>query len=115
MRVEEYITADGRNPFADWFDRLDPQAAAKVNTYLTRLAMGNTSRLKPVKGALKEVRIDWGPGYRIYAGQDGKALIILLGGGTKKRQRQDLDTAAALWEEYKNRKKEERDGDHTQI
>lgn len=105
IRVEEYIATDGRSPFGEWFDRLDAQAAAKVNTYLTRLALGNTSGLKPVKGALKELRIDWGPGYRVYVGQDGPTLIILLGGGIKKRQQPDIDRAAALWEEYKNRKK----------
>ena len=105
IRVEEYITEEGKSPFADWFDELDAQAANKVNTYLTRIAGGNTSNLKSIKGALGEVRIDWGPGYRVYAGKDGDALIILLGGGTKQRQQKDIDRAVELWEEYKKRKK----------
>ena len=105
IRVEEYITEEGISPFADWFEGLDAQAANKVNTYLTRIAQGNTSSLKPIKGAFGEVRIDWGPGYRIYAGRDGNTLIILLGGGTKQRQQKDIEKAAELWEEYKERNK----------
>lgn len=105
IRIEEYISEEGISPFADWFEGLDARAANKVNTYLTRIAEGNTSNLKPIKGAFQEVRIDWGPGYRIYAGRDGNTLIILLGGGTKQRQQKDIDKAAELWEEYKKRNK----------
>ena len=105
IRVEEYITEERNNPFADWFNSLDAHAANKVNTYLTRITEGNTSSLKPIKGALQEVRIDWGPGYRIYVGKDGNTLIILLGGGTKQRQQKDVDKAGELWDEYKKRKK----------
>ena len=105
IRVEEYITEKGDSPFADWFDGLEAHAANKVNTYLTRIVEGNTSSLKPLKGAFQEVRIDWGPGYRIYVGRDGNTLVILLGGGTKQRQQKDIENAAELWEEYKKRKK----------
>ncbi len=105
IRIEEYLTEEGNNPFADWFNGLDAQAANKVNTYLTRIAEGNTSSLKPIKGAFQEVRIDWGPGYRVYVGRDGDTLIILFGGGTKIRQQRDIDKALELWEEYKQRKK----------
>ncbi|MBF0484607.1 MAG: type II toxin-antitoxin system RelE/ParE family toxin [Candidatus Omnitrophica bacterium] len=105
MRIEEYITVSGKSPFADWFEDLDTQAAAKVNTYLTRLEHGNIANLKPIKGSFYEVVIDWGPGYRVYAGKDGDTLIILLGGGTKKRQQSDISVASKLWEEYKQRKK----------
>ena len=106
IRVEEYITEDGLNPFADWFEDLNAQAAAKVNTYLTRLGQGNISSLKPIKGAFQELVIDWGPGYRVYVGKDGERLIILLGGGTKKGQQRDIYMAAEYWEEYKVRRKE---------
>ncbi len=105
IRVEEYITEEGKSYFADWFDGLDAHAANKVNVYLTRLEQGNTSCLKPIKGAFQEIVIDWGPGYRVYAGKDGDRLIILLGGGTKKHQQKDIDHAQMLWEEYKQRKK----------
>lgn len=105
IRIEEYITEDGYRPFGDWFDGLDPQAANKVNLYLTRLEIGNTSNLKPIKGAFQEVRIDWGPGYRVYVGKEGDKLIILFGGGTKRRQKRDIDKAMKFWEEYKRNKK----------
>jgi len=86
IRVKEYITEEGDSPFADWFNSLDAQAANKVNAYLSRIAEGNTSSLKPIKGAFQEVRIDWGPGYRVYVGREGDTLVILFGGGTKQRQ-----------------------------
>ena len=81
---------------------MNSQAAAKVATALTRLALGNVSNVKGV-GVL-ELRIDFGPGYRVYFGKDGERLIILLGGGTKKRR--DINAAVADWEEYKRRKQE---------
>ena len=105
IRVEENITEEGKSPFAEWFDGLDAYAANKVNTYLTRIEQGNTSNLKPIKGAFQEVIIDWGPGYRVYIGKDGDKLIILLGGGTNKHQQKDIEHAQWLWEEYKQRKK----------
>ncbi|MCK4917086.1 MAG: type II toxin-antitoxin system RelE/ParE family toxin [Candidatus Omnitrophica bacterium] len=105
VKIEAYITEEGNNPFADWFDDLDTQAANKVNTYLTRIGEGNASSLKPIKGAFQEVRIDWGAGYRVYVGKDGDKLIILFGGGTKQRQQKDIVKAEELWEEYKKRKK----------
>ena len=69
--------------------------------------MGNLSNAKGVGGGVLEYRIDFGPGYRIYFGRDGDALIILLGGGTKVRQQRDIETAVALWREYKRRKRQE--------
>lgn len=75
----------------------------KVATATLRLEMGNTSSVKWI-GTIGEYRIDWGPGYRIYLAKDGDALIILLGGGTKKGQQQDIDRAKELWAEYLARK-----------
>jgi len=103
--VEEYITIDGKSPFADWFNSLNSHAANKVNVCLTRIEQGNCSSLKPIKGAFQEMIIDWGPGYRVYIGKDGDKLIILLGGGTKKHQQRDINHAQWLWDEYKQRKK----------
>ncbi len=68
--------------------------------------MGNLSNVKGVGGGVLEYRIDFGPGYRIYFGRDGDALIILLGGGTKVRQQRDIETAVALWREYGQRKRQ---------
>ena len=103
ITVKEYILDDGRSPFGQWFDDLDSQAAAKVATAVARLELGNLSRVKWI-GTVGEYRIDWGPGYRLYLGRDGEALIILLVGGTKKRQQADVERAKGLFAEYKDRK-----------
>ncbi|MGH7040633.1 MAG: type II toxin-antitoxin system RelE/ParE family toxin [Acetobacteraceae bacterium] len=95
------VTDDDRTPFAAWFDQLDTVAAAKVTIALVRLAQGNLSRAKSVGEGVLECRIDWGPGYRIYFGRDGAALVILLTGGTKQRQQRDIERAKALWAAYR--------------
>ncbi len=101
----EYIKEDGSNPYKRWFDSLNAIAAAKVTVAMARLELGNTSSIKWFEG-IGEYRIDWGPGYRIYLVQDGKNLIVLLGGGTKKRQQNDIKKAIELSKEYKSRKKQ---------
>ncbi len=103
IRLLEYVREDGSNPYKDWFDGLDPQAAAKVATAALRLEMGNTSNIKWFEG-IGEVRIDWGPGYRIYLAKDGETLIVLFGGGTKRGQKADIARARELHTEYKARK-----------
>ena len=102
MVIREYIREDGSTPFKQWFDSLDHQAAAKVSVALARMESGHTSNIKWFSG-LGEYRIDWGPGYRIYFLQDGDNLIVLLGGGIKKRQPQDIAKAKTLLKEYKSR------------
>jgi putative addiction module killer protein len=97
------VRADGAAPFRLWFNDLDPQAAAKVATATLRLEQGNTSNVKWI-GTIGEYRIDWGPGYRLYLGRDGADLIILLIGGTKKRQQVDITHAKELLAEYGARK-----------
>jgi putative addiction module killer protein len=103
LTIVEYVRQDGSNPYRTWFEGLDPEAAAKVATATLRLEMGNTSRVKWI-GTIGEYRIDWGPGYRIYLAIDGNALIVLFGGGTKRRQQGDIRRAEALLAEYKARK-----------
>ena len=105
LRIVEYQDPRDRSPFADWFDDLDAQAAAKITVALARMAQANLSNVKSVGGGVLEYRIDFGPGYRIYLGRDGDSLVILLGGGTKKRQQQDIATAQECWAKYKRRKK----------
>ena len=107
IELREYIDAKGRSPYARWFNRLNAQAAAKVAITLIRMEQGNLSNAKGVGGGVLECRIDFGPGYRIYFGKKGDTLIILLGGGTKKSQQQDIETARELWREYKRRKRQE--------
>ncbi|MBE9193698.1 type II toxin-antitoxin system RelE/ParE family toxin [Gloeocapsopsis crepidinum LEGE 06123] len=107
MNVQEYIRKDGSSPYQKWFDELDAVAAAKVTTAKARLEGGNTSNIRWFDG-IGEYKIDWGPGYRIYLVQEGKQLIILFGGGTKKTQQADIKCAKQLYEEYKQRKKVEK-------
>lgn len=107
IAVEEYIDAQGRSPFARWFDRLPAQAAAKVTVAVTRMSQGNLSQVKGVGAGVLERTIDWGPGYRVYFGRDGDALIIVLGGGTKKGQQADIQRAKERWEDYQARKTNE--------
>ena len=105
MDVLEYIKEDGSSPYKEWFDSLNVQAAAKVAVAKARLELGNTSSIKWFAG-IGEYRIDWGPGYRVYLLQDGKNLIVLFGGGTKKHQQKDIKKAIELSKEYKYRKKQ---------
>ncbi len=103
IRVEEYLRPDGTSPFRQWFERLDPQAAAKVTTALMRLTLGNTSNVRWFSG-IGEYRIDWGPGYRVYLAKEATTLIVLLTGGTKHRQEADIGRALTLYQEFKARK-----------
>jgi len=105
VEVLEYVTADHKRPFAEWVKRLDPAAAAKVFTARIRLEQGNFSSVKGVGAGIFEYKIDFGPGYRMYFGKDGESIVILLIGGGKKRQDQDIVLAQAYWQDYKQRKK----------
>ncbi len=105
MDVLEYLDPQGRSPFAAWFDGLDPAAAAKITTAVSRLSLGNISNVKGAGAGVFETKINFGPGYRIYFGKDGETVVILLGGGTKQRQQQDITTAQERWRDYKGRKK----------
>ena len=98
------MDAAGRSPFSRWLRALNVHAAAKVATALERVADGNLSNVKAVGGGVLEQKIDFGPGYRVYFGRDGERLIILLAGGTKKRQQEDIRQAQANWEDYRKRK-----------
>jgi putative addiction module killer protein len=93
IEVREYTDPRGRSPFQQWFEDLGARAAAKVTVALTRLEQGNVSNVKWAGGGVLELRIDYGLGYRVYFGKDGGHLVILLGGGTKKRQNRDIRTA----------------------
>ena len=106
MELRNYVSPDGQDLFDGWFAALDPQAKAKITARLVRMKNGNFSNVKGVGEGVFEKKIDWGPGYRIYFGKDGKALIILLGGGSKARQDRDIQNVRERWKEYARRKKE---------
>jgi putative addiction module killer protein len=104
VEIREYLDPIGRSPFVEWFDRLNAPAAAKVTTALVRFEQGNFSHAKSLGAGVHECRSDFGPGYRVYFGKDGATLVILLGGGTKKRQNRDIQSALNFWKDYKHRK-----------
>lgn len=105
LDVREYVHEDGTSPFAEWFADLDAAAAARIAVALTRIGQGNLSNVKGVGQGVLEYRFDFGPGYRIYFGRDGDVLVILLAGGTKKRQQSDIEDARVRWASYMRRKR----------
>jgi putative addiction module killer protein len=103
--IRYYVASGGRQPFAAWFSDLQSAARAKVTRAIVRLEQGNVSNVKSVGVGVFEYRIDFGPGYRVYFGQDGPTLVILLTGGTKQRQERDIEAARAYWRDYKETKR----------
>jgi putative addiction module killer protein len=105
LDIRYYVAASGEEPFAEWFAERDAAAGAKIARALARMEQGNLSNVKSVGEGVLEYRIDFGPGYRIYFGRDGETIVILLTGGTKKRQQRDIDAARAYWRDYKRGKR----------
>ena len=105
LEIRHYVDALGRNAFERWFEKLDGGTRARITVALDQVENGNFSTAKGIRNIF-ELRLDFGPGYRIYFGKDGDTLVILLAGGTKDRQQNDIERAQALWREYKQRKRE---------
>lgn len=103
--IEYYRTEKDRKPFRDWLESLrDVRARAKVRVRLDRARLGNLGDRKHVGNGVFEMRIDYGPGYRIYFGLEGERLILLLLGGDKSTQQKDIDLATAYWRDHQERK-----------
>ena len=105
IELQDYLDTSGRRPIRRWLDGLDSVTRARVARALVQLSLGNISEVKSVGGGVLERRLDFGPGYRLYFGRDGEAVIILLVGGTKRGQQRDIVAAQAHWEDYKRRKR----------
>jgi putative addiction module killer protein len=105
--IREYHDRGGHSPFREWYDRLNAEAARKVTTALYRIGLGNFYNAKSVGAGVYECKIDFGPGYRVYFGKEGEQIVILLGGGTKRLQQNDIKLALERWEDYKLRKKQQ--------
>ena len=101
--VVEYLDARGRSPFGRWFDELPSGQAAKIAFAVDKIARGAVSGVKSVGDGVLEYRIDAGPGYRLYLGMAGERLVILLAGGTKRRQDADIVDAKTRWADFKAR------------
>lgn len=106
MHILIYSLANGKEPFVRWLNSLkDNVAQAKIKSRLNRIRLGNLGDFKSVGGGVFELRIDFGPGYRVYFGKRGSELVLLLSGGSKKTQVQDIRNAKLYWEEYLNHEK----------
>lgn len=103
--VKEFITKNGKNPFRNWVDNLkNIQIQAKIDIRIARLRLGNFGDTKPVGQGVYELKIHFGPGYRIYYGIEDEKIILLLCGGEKKSQKNDIQKAIAYWKEHKGEK-----------
>lgn len=100
LRVSEYVTADGKNPFRDWLDVLDVQTRARIQARILRCSTGNLGDHRTVGSGVREARVMFGPGYRIYFGKDGASLLVLLVGGDKTSQSRDIRRAQRFWKDY---------------
>jgi putative addiction module killer protein len=105
MEIRYYETTEGHSPFAEWFEELDSVTRARVAAAIARMEQGNLSRAKSVGEGVLEYKMDFGPGYRVYFGRDGEHLVVLLTGGTKKRQQRDIDDAIDYWRDYRRSKR----------
>ncbi len=100
----EYVE-DERSYFAKWFSGLDAAPAARIDRYVRRMEFGNFGDSKPVGKGVRELRIDFGPGYRVYYGINEGRIVLLLGGGTQRGQSRDIENAIDRWTKYKERKR----------
>ena len=99
--VVAFRARDGEVPFAEWLDNLDDKrAVARVLARLARVRHGNLGDCKPVGDGVGELRVDYGPGYRVYFGQKGRTLVVLLCGGDKRSQDRDIRLARQFWQEF---------------
>jgi putative addiction module killer protein len=104
VEIRYYQTSAGEQPFVDWLQGLsDRQARARIEARLARVAVGNLGDVEPVGEGVLELRIDWGPGYRIYFARVGKVLVLLLCGGDKRTQQKDIKRAKSYFEDFKGR------------
>jgi putative addiction module killer protein len=98
--IRIYEDEEGRAPFSEWMDRQEAPLYGRVMARLERVELGNLGDHRGVGDGVFELRIDFGPGYRVYFGVDGSELVVLLIGGTKKTQRRDIETAKQYWRNY---------------
>ncbi|PXW85777.1 putative addiction module killer protein [Nitrosomonas sp. Nm84] len=106
LKVSDYISDDGYDPFKKWLESLlDRQARARILVRIQRLAAGNFGDCKPIAEGIWELRIDHGAGYRVYYAKAGEKLILILAGGDKRRQQTDIETALEYWNNWKRKNK----------
>ena len=106
QQIRHYLDPNGRDHFAEWRDQVrDTKARIAIDRRIMRLELGNFGDHKPLREGVWELRIDWGPGYRVYYAQAGKRLVLLLAGGDKRTQQADIAAALAHWHDWQQRRK----------
>ena len=106
MKLFRYQRQDGQVPFADWLNGIrDKATQARIRVRIQRLAAGNLGDIRPVGGGVSELRLHFGPGYRVYLAQQGSSWILLLCGGDKSSQQKDIQTARSYLKDWKERQK----------
>jgi putative addiction module killer protein len=102
--VRIYRSEDGQCPYKEWFKALrDIRAQTRIAQRIDRIATGNLGDVKPVGDGLLELRVDYGPGYRVYFGQHGSDTVIILCAGDKRTQDMDIKTAQRYWADWRAR------------
>ena len=102
--VETYVTRDGRDVFQGWLDGLaDRRTRALLDKTIAKIRLGNLGHHKSVGEGVQEIVLDYGPGYRIYFGEYGTTLIVLLLGSTKRQQDEAIKLAKRYWSDWKER------------
>jgi putative addiction module killer protein len=102
--IRHYLNAQGADLFQEWLDELsDRRARARIAARLLRIELGNLGDTKSVGDGVHELRIDYGPGYRVYFAMINKQAVLLCCGGTKQFQRSDIQHAKRLWQEWQQR------------
>ncbi len=105
VEVREYCREDGYKPFSSWLAGLrDRQARSRIILRVLRLRAGLRGDWRPVGSGVFELRVDYGPGYRIYCAQDGRTFVLLLCGGDKRTQARDIEVAHEYWKDYQARR-----------
>ncbi|MDQ6986879.1 MAG: type II toxin-antitoxin system RelE/ParE family toxin [Mariprofundaceae bacterium] len=106
-QVTIYLDSNGDAPFSNWINDLaDIKGRAKIRERIARLRLGNMGDCEPVGEGVSELRVHYGPGYRVYFGQEGQKIVVLILGGSKRTQKKDIKTAKVLWKDYKERENE---------
>lgn len=104
FEIRYYLTKEGKNVFESWVESLDDDVAeARIEARINRLTHENPGDCKPVGGGVWELRIDWGPGYRVYYAMIGRKCVLLLAGGDKRKQAADIAAAIEYLKDYKLR------------
>lgn len=105
MEVRHYLTSSGRDLFQTWLDDLkDTRARVAIQRRIDRLAAGNFGDHKVCRDGISELRIDVGPGYRVYYAKAGQTIVLIVCAGDKRTQAADIERAVKCWEDYQRRR-----------